>query len=247
MTSVPSSFSVGRNWPAEKRTATGTFGREQTIRSCPLFDPLQTLRLSIDFQLMRAARLAPLFLLAGAARPESAPLTGNDFQQLMQAAVTASSAASQLQPLTATICVKRELQAPIADLRALSGWFQGAGRLRSPSGSAVVDQSIAAAILSKPLFAPQTAMPLLPKKFVMVGKVLPPECVVPHSGGRGPNWRHDESIVVLTFTRPTLAQNYAFIQEYEECAGLCGTTFLRVFRKRAGKWTQVAQVILSVS
>ena len=80
----------------------------------------------------------------------------------------------------------------------------------------------------------------------MVGKVLPPECVVPHSVGRGPNWRHDES-VVLAFTRPTLAKGYAFIQEYEECAGLCGTTYLRVFRKRAGKWTEVAQVILSVS
>ena len=161
--------------------------------------------------------------------------------------MAASSAPSQLQPLTTTICVQRELQAPIADLQALSGWFQGAGRLRSPSGSAVVDDSIAAATMSQPSFAPDTAMPPLPKKFVMVGKVLPPECVIPHSGARGPNWRHDESIVVLTFTRPTLAKGYAFIQEYEECAGLCGTTFLRAFRKHGGKWTQVAQVILSVS
>jgi hypothetical protein len=188
-----------------------------------------------------------MFLLAGAAKSEPAPLTNNDFQRLMRAAVAASSAASQLQPLTKTICVKRELQAPVADLQALSGWFQGAGRLRSPGGSAAVDQSIAEATLSKLAFAPQTAMPPLSEQFVLVGKVLPDECVVPHSGARGPNWRHDESIVVLTFTRPTLAKHYAFIQEYEECAGLCGTAFLRVFRKRAGDWTQVAQVILSVS
>ena len=188
-----------------------------------------------------------MVLLAGAARPEVAPLRDGDFQQLMNAAVVASSAPSQLQPLTTTICVQRELQPPVADLQALSGWFQGAGRLRSPSGSAAVDQSIAAATVSTVGFASQSTMPPLPRKFVLVGKVLPPECVVLHSGGRGPNWRHDESMVVLTFTRPTLAKGYAFIQEYEECAGLCGTTFLRVFQKRRGKWTQVAQTILSVS
>jgi hypothetical protein len=196
---------------------------------------------------MRAALLVPIVLLAGAAKPQSTTLTDKDFQQLMGAAVMAASAPSQVQPLTGTVCVQRELQAPVADLQALSGWFQGAGRLRSPSGSAVVDQSIAASTLSKPGFALQTTMPRLPKRFVMVGKVLPSECVVSHSGGRGPNWKHDESIVVLTFTRPTLAKGYAFIQEYEECAGLCGTTFLRVFQKRAGKWTQIAQFILSVS
>jgi len=210
------------------------------------FHPLRTLRLSIDFRVVRAALLLPIFLLTGAAKPQLAPLTDEDFQHLMGAAAVASSASSQLQPLTETVCVQRELKAPVADLEALTGWFHGADRLRSPSGNAVADQSIAAATLSEPGFAPQTVMPSLPKKFVMVGKVLPPECVVPHSVGRGPNWRHDES-VVLAFTRPTLAKGYAFIQEYEECAGLCGTTYLRVFRKRAGKWTQVAQVILSVS
>jgi len=54
-------------------------------------------------------------------------------------------------------------------------------------------------------------------------------------------------MVVLTFTRPALAHGYAFMKEYEACAGLCGTTFLRVFQKRDGKWTQVAQTVLSVS
>jgi hypothetical protein len=196
---------------------------------------------------MRAALFLPMALLAGAARPEAAPLTDKDFQQLMEAAVIASSAPSQVQPLTATICVQRDLQAPVADLGALSGWFQGAGRLRSPSGSPAIDQSIAAATLSKATLASQSTMPALPPKFVLVGKVLPPKCVIPRTWGRGPNWRHDESIVVLTFTRPALANGYAFMEEYEACAGLCGTTFLRVFGKRDGRWTQVAQTILSVS
>jgi len=211
------------------------------------FDPLRTLRLSIDFQLKHAALLVPLALLAGAARPEAAQLTDKDFQQLMEAAVMAFSAPSQVQPLTTTICVQRELQAPVADLEALSGWFHGAGRLRSPSGSPAIDQSIAAATLSKVTWASQTTMPALPQKFVLVDKALPPECVIPRTLGRGPNWRHDESMVVLTFTRPALANGYAFMEEYEACTGLCGTTFLRVFRKRGGKWTQVAQTILSVS
>jgi hypothetical protein len=210
-------------------------------------DPLRTLHLPIDFQLMHTALFLPMALLAGAATPEAAPLTGKDFQQLMEAAVMASSAPSQVQPLTTTICVQRELQAPVADLQALSGWFQGAGRLRSPSGSPAIDHAIAAATLSKVALASQRTMPALPQRFVLVDTALPPECVIPRTLGRGPNWRHDESIVVLTFTRPALANGYAFMEEYEACAGLCGTTFLRVFRKRGGKWTQVAQTILSVS
>lgn len=211
------------------------------------FQPLPTSRQSIDFQLMRVALLVSMVLLGGAGRPQSAPLTENDFRQLMEAAVIASSAPSQVQPLTTTICVQRELQAPITDLGALTGWFEGAGRLRSPSGSPAIDRSIATTTRSKVVVASQTTIPALPQRFVLVDKELPPECVIPRTLGRGPNWRHDESIVVLTFARPTLANGYAFIEEYEACAGLCGTTFLRVFRKRGGKWTQVAQTILSVS
>jgi hypothetical protein len=32
MTSVPSSFSVGRDWPSEERSGSDDFGREQTDR-----------------------------------------------------------------------------------------------------------------------------------------------------------------------------------------------------------------------
>lgn len=196
---------------------------------------------------MRAASLTLLLLLAGSANPSSGPLTDSDFQQLMETAVMASSAPSQVQPLTKTICVRRELEAPITDLRALTSWFRGAGRLRSPSGSPAIDQSIAVATQSKVAVVGQMTISKLPERFVLVDKEFPPECVIPQSWGRGPNWRHDESIVVLTFKRPTIANGYAFTEEYEACAGLCGTTFLRIFRKRGGKWTQVGETVLSVS
>src|SRR5947199_402246 len=166
--------------------------------------------MAINSRPMRAALLVTMVLLAGAAKPESALLTDTDFQQLMEAAVIASSAPSQVQPLTTTVCVQRELQAPVVDLKALSAWFQGADRLRPPSGSPAVDRSIAAAMLSEVGVARQTTMPALPQRFVVVNSALPPECVIPQTSGRGPDWRHDESMVVLTFTRPALAHGYAF-------------------------------------
>lgn len=198
---------------------------------------------------MRTALLLPLVLLVGAVRPASAPLSDRDFQQLMNAVVTAASDPSQVQPLTTTICVQRELQPSLVATKSWTKTFEDAGKgeLQPRTGDADVDESLTAAMSSKAAVAHQTSIPALPKRFLVVDKVLPPECVIPHSFARGPNWRRDESIVVLTFTEPALANGYAFIEEYEECSGLCGTTLLRVFRKQRGKWTQVARTILSVS
>jgi hypothetical protein len=203
----------------------------------------------MDFQLMRTALALSAIFLVGAGRPASASLSDRDFQQLMNAAVASSSAPSELQPLTKTICIQRELQPPLV---ATKGWiktFEDAGKdnVQPRTGDADADRSLTAAMSSKPVAPRQTRISLLPKKFVVVGKAFPPECVIPHSLVRGRNWQRDESIVVLTFTRPALANGYAFIENYEECSGLCGTTFLRVFRKQKGKWTQVARTILSVS
>jgi hypothetical protein len=189
-------------------------------------------------------------LFAGAARPASTPLSDRDFLQLMNAAVATASAPSQLQPLTSTICVARELGAPLQARKADVEIFatEGKGASPPPTGDAGADQSIDAAMSPTAVVAHQTSMPALPRKYLLVdAELLPPECVIPRTLGRGPNWKHDESIVVLTFTRPALANGYAYIEEYEACAGLCGTTFLRVFRKQNGKWTQVARTILSVS
>jgi hypothetical protein len=91
-------------------------------------------------------------------------------------------------------------------------------------------------------------MPPLPPRFILFAKTRPSKCVVLHTAAP-PGWpkMDSDSVVVLSFSRPALAKSYAFIQEYEECPGLCGTTFLRVFQKHGGRWAQVGRVILSVS
>lgn len=199
---------------------------------------------------MRAALLLTAAFFVGAARPALAPLSDHEFQQLMKAAVAAASAPSQLQPPISTICVARELEAPLQRRKAEAEMLANkpGGASPPPTGDAGADQSIDTAMGSGAAIAHQTSMPALPGRYLLVdAKSLPPECVIPHSMARGPNWRRDESIVVLTFTRPAIANGYAYIEEYEACAGLCGTTFLRVFRKRNGKWRQIARTILSVS
>jgi hypothetical protein len=165
----------------------------------------------------------------------------------MDAAVATSSTAADVQPLTATICVQRELRPPLESTRGWIKTFQSERKdvLPLPIGNARA--ALSAAMSSHAAVATQTSMPTLPRRFVVFGKTRPPECVIPHNMVRGPNWRRDESIVALSFTRPALADGYAFIEDYEECSGLCGTTYLRVFRKQNGKWTQVARSILSVS
>lgn len=190
------------------------------------------------------ASLLSAALLGGATH--SSQISERDFQQLMETATVASAAPYQVQPLTTTVCVNRQLQPPVTDLRALSGWFVSV-RPSPSAGASASGATIAAAMSGKVSVVHQTKMPPLPSRFVLFDGTPPPGCVVSHSGGRGPNWQKDESVVVLSFTRPVLARGYAFLEEYEECPGLCGTTFLRAFRKEGGKWTQVAASPLSVS
>ena len=123
-----------------------------------------------------------------------------------------------------------------------------AGSLQPRTGDDGADKSLTTALSRKAVVAHQTKIAALANKYLLVqSEALPPECAWSPSLVRGPNWEHDESIVVLTFTRPALANGYAFIEEYEGCPGMCGTTFLRVFRKEHGRWTQVGRTILSVS
>ena len=199
---------------------------------------------------MRAALIPAIALLVAAAGPSSTPLSDRDFQQLMEAAVAAASAPSEVQPHTTTICVARELQPAFGATKGWLATWEAAGE-RAPrprTGHVGADNSMTAAMSPKAAVAHQTAMPALPPKYLLgASKALPPECIISHTLTRGPNWERDESIVVLTFTQPAQANGYVYIEEYEECAGLCGTTFLRVFRKQNGKWAQVAKTILSVS
>jgi hypothetical protein len=196
---------------------------------------------------MRTALLVSMALLVGATRPAPIPLNDEDFRQLMDAAVAASSTAADVQPHTATICVQKQLGPALEPTRGWIKTFQGESKGVRPLPTGEADASLSAAMSSNAAVAKQTSLPSLPRRFVVFGKTRPRKCVIPHNMVRGPNWRRDESIVALSFTRPALADGYAFIEEYEECPGLCGTTYLRVFRKQNGKWTQVARSILSVS
>lgn len=190
---------------------------------------------------MRIALLLPIALLLGAVTPATAPLNESEFQQLMKAAVDAASRPSELQPLTSTICVKRDL-GPALDFEK----HLGASHL--PVGIPEVDRSLDAAISATGAATRQTRIPKLPRRYSLVDSdTLPPQCIIQHTLGRGPNWKHNESIVVLTFARPAWANGYAFIEQSEECAGLCGKVFLRVFRKQNGKWSQAVRTILAVS
>ncbi len=190
---------------------------------------------------MRIALLLPIALLLGAVTPPNMPLSDREFQQLMKAAVDAASRPSELQPLTTTICVKRDLGPALNFEKHLGG-------SHLPVGVPEVDRSLDAAISATGTATRQIRMPKLPRRYWLVDSdTLPPECVIQHTLGRGPNWQHNESIVVLTFARPAWANGYAFIEESEECAGLCGKVFLRVFRKRNGNWSQVVRTILAVS
>lgn len=189
---------------------------------------------------MPNALLVATALLVAAARPPTGPLSDREFQNLMEVAAAAASPSSVAPALTWTICVQRELDPPT------SRWNQAFQSL--PTGGAEAAKSVSAGKSPKGATAQQTTLRTLPTKFTLIAfGARPPQCTVSRNLARGPNWQRDESVVVWTFTRPVLANGYAFIEEYEDCAGLCGTRYLRVFRKQSGKWKQVAVTILSVS
>jgi hypothetical protein len=189
-------------------------------------------------------RIGPLLLTAlllGAGRPASDPLSDGDFHELMTAAVEAASVPRDLQPLTSTICIERQL-GPALDVE------KHLGNSHLPVGVPDIDRSLDDAMSSEAAVARQDRMPKLARKYVLVNSgALPPKCVISHTLGRGPGWEHNESIVILAFTRPALANGYAFIEESEQCAGLCGTVYLRIFRHQNGHWSQVERTILAVS
>lgn len=188
--------------------------------------------------------MAKMFVLwlamsVAAAPPATSQLTDRDFQQLLQAAVTISGRASQVQPTTSRICVQRELEPPLEFSKQL-------GPSHLPVGIADADRALNAAMSAPAPVARHASMPPLPSRFILFSKEKrPAQCAVQSIAL--PGQRVDESTVVLSFTEPALANGYAFIEEYENCPGLCGTTFLRTFRKQHGKWVQVARTVLAVS
>src|SRR5947209_7070906 len=169
---------------------------------------------------MRRAVALLMALSFSAASAGSPQLSDADFRQLMQSAVTVSGQASQVQPTTTTICVQRELEPALDFLK-----HQGPSHL--PIGIAAADQALNEAMSPMATVARQTSMPLLPARFILIPKAnRPRNCVVDRIPlpGQPPS---KDSVVVLSFTRPAFAEGYAFIEENEDCPGLCGTIFLR--------------------
>jgi hypothetical protein len=184
-----------------------------------------------------------LALFAAANEAASPQLSNRDFEQLMEAAVTAS-AKPEVQPLTTTICVQQEFEPPIV----IGEWIGNFLSARTPS--ALADGSLATAISSKSVIARQTSMPPLTSKFIIVSAKTkrPASCVIEHVPTQTSRPKNgNDSAVVLSFSQPVLANGYAFIEELEECPGLCATTYLRVFRWQKGKWVQAAETPMSVS
>src|SRR5947209_19059134 len=100
---------------------------------------------------MRTAPLLAIAVLVGAAGPAPAPLSDRDFQQLMNAAVAAASDPSQLQPLTKTICVARELRPPLEATEDRIKMFEnkGHGDYWPRTGDVGADHSVAEAMSSE--------------------------------------------------------------------------------------------------
>jgi hypothetical protein len=198
---------------------------------------------------MRGIISSSVALTVVASSPASAKLSYREFASLMSAAVLASAKPAELQPLNSIICIQRKLEPPLASIKAWQKVADGTGKVWRPFpiGDVGADKSLMVALSPQADVPEQSSMPVMPKRFIMMDGAAPPECVIPLVGGRGPNWRHDEAIVNLTFTQPAFANGYAYIEENKTCAGLCGTRYLRVFQKQRNKWVQVGRTILSVS
>jgi hypothetical protein len=167
---------------------------------------------------------APLVI---GATPAPSQLSDRDFQQVMLAAVVASSHANSVGSFTTTVCVEKELR-PAST--AAKEW-----RSDGPSG----------ATPSKVAIGRQRSIGWFPPKFILVSSKVsrPIDCLVlgwgprPPAGWPGPS--HTPA-VVLSFTQPVLVNGYAVIEEYKDCCA----GFLRVFTKHKGRWKQVTSRLL---
>src|SRR5690349_20388179 len=126
---------------------------------------------------MRNALLFLVAILPAASRPASGPLSDRDFQQLMDVAVAVSSAPSEVQPRTTTVCVQRTLGPPLEATRSyirtreeerFSRKANGldpsdlGGTLQPRTGDDGADKSLTVALSGKAVVAHQTNIAALP-------------------------------------------------------------------------------------
>jgi hypothetical protein len=191
--------------------------------------------------------------LALAVPPQAPVLRQRDFNQIIQLAVT-DAAASWTSPSARTICVQRELERPF---NAVKHWIDDFHQARTDlaigttdfrfTRNPAIDQWIPAAMGPGADIAPETVISSLSMPYLLFSrnKPTPPECAVSHLAGRTSAAK--PMAVTLTFTRPVLAGGYVFVDEVQDCPGLCGNGILNVFQKQHGRWTRVAQQVLWVS
>lgn len=190
---------------------------------------------------MKIGALAAAVAIVGA-DAQAAPLTQTDFRQLMEAA--ASAGASSPQPDTKTICVQRELETPLKFSRGAMEATHTSGiaglpmtKLPNPEESAV-EKAFAFALSQKVAAEASGEIPSLPPKFVLYSSAspVPARCAIDHRVVSAST----NHAITLTLTQPVLAGGFVFIDQTMDCAGLCGSGWLRVFRKQNGRWQQIA-------
>ena len=115
---------------------------------------------------MYVALISAVTLLVTAIGSSSSPLSDSDFQQLMEVAVAAASAPSEIQPHTTTIWVARQLEPAFSATTAWIATWEAAGKgvTRPRTGDVGADNSMTAA-MSPNAVAHQTTMPALPAKY----------------------------------------------------------------------------------
>lgn len=190
------------------------------------------------------AATAPL--LMGAAPLHE--LTQRDFRQLMEVAIAAST--TNAPRAAGPICVRRELDPPLRISRpagarvppgALPGVSGTTGPRPEPTGAQrAIGAAFATALGPDAIVDSQRLIPAIPGNYDVFSKKarVPSGCIarpIPPPGGSG----HERLVTRLIFSRPVLANGYAFVDQLTECSGLCGSGWLRVFKKQNGKWTQV--------
>ena len=101
-----------------------------------------------------------------------------------------------------------------------------------------VEKAFAVALTQKAVEGATKAIASLPPKFVLYSSMspIPARCTIDHRVVSGSN----NHAITLSLTQPVLAEGFVFIDQTMDCAGLCGSGWLRVFRKQNGKWKQIA-------
>ena len=198
---------------------------------------------------MIVAAIVGLATVLVAANP-GANLFKADLQQVVKAEILASSAVAR-QNNADIVCVREKFAPPLrfSELATSGRWVSRSDtlvdrRIKMALGTVFHVKSVKS-LATVPAISVALPDQLTPRghilRFVHLSSHSPVQldCVVRRSIIQPPA----PSIrpYVLTLTRPVYVNGFVFIRESFDCPGLCGSGETRVFEKRKGKWTQVAE------